>query len=705
MPDFTIQDLAGSLWGVALYTGIFLFPGYVAGWGLDIFSFRKRLLATQFLMGVMLSSAISPVIFFLYARLLSVKFAIWVALMIVFIGVVIMVLTTNKVALSEDRASVKKYTKAAVIAGTFWILFTILRLVDIQIGHRLYYSVASYDLTTRVSVIDAISRTGVPPANPSYFPGHTVPLTFLYYFWYVMGGMIDTLGGSWVSPYQTMLASIAWSSVVTMATTAVYLRLRGNKPSYQSAIIATQLYWISGLDFIPVISQMLYLLLTFGGIYSTGQIEGWNIPIMSWMNAIAWVPHHLVAAFACLTAMTVMIETIKGQLAQWKAVLVAGLALASAFGLSVWVPFVFAAFWGIWSIALYRTTRKMTETIRPMLASGIIAVLAILPFLIDLFTGRSPSDSTGFPIALYVRPFAASQLFDFTTTASRNFFNLLALPVNYFFEFGFFFLTALLWLRVYHKSAQTKNPYHTAELLLLIVVFVFMSFVRSTIITINDLGIRPWLLAQFILLVWATDIVSGWQRDQIRIQPTLFKPASQNWKFHGVFRVVFMIGLLTSILEVSIVRFWPMAIDSGLTGFPNDLSPDKNLGERTYYARLTYEYLQGHISPQTIVQYNPISVLDRPSGLYGNHQTAISDRTAYGVPQNEFNTAIQGVGKIFQIQERANWSTIDSVCNEYSIDYLIVEKSDPLWAAINHSLDLRVPIIKNAYYQVFYCGK
>jgi hypothetical protein len=52
-----------------------------------------------------------------------------------------------------------------------WLVLSALSLVDLQWGEcELYFSVASYDHTTRVSIIDAMMRTGVPPINPSYYP-------------------------------------------------------------------------------------------------------------------------------------------------------------------------------------------------------------------------------------------------------------------------------------------------------------------------------------------------------------------------------------------------------------------------------------------------------------------------------------------------------------------------------------------------------
>ena len=105
-------------------------------------------------------------------------------------------------------------------------------LVDIQIGTKLYFANVSYDYTTRIAVINAISRTGVPPINPSYFPGHPEKLTYLYYYWYILPSIIDLIGGRFVNSRQAMTAGTIWGGICLMAIIALYLHLR-NRETFQ----------------------------------------------------------------------------------------------------------------------------------------------------------------------------------------------------------------------------------------------------------------------------------------------------------------------------------------------------------------------------------------------------------------------------------------------------------------------------------------
>src|SRR5674476_271155 len=84
------------------------------------------------------------------------------------------------------------------IAGG-WIVIGLFCLIDLQIGDRLYFPVVSYDNTLRTAITASISRTGVPPQNPYFFPGRLFPLRY-HYFWFLLCSIVEQLGGNVVSP-------------------------------------------------------------------------------------------------------------------------------------------------------------------------------------------------------------------------------------------------------------------------------------------------------------------------------------------------------------------------------------------------------------------------------------------------------------------------------------------------------------------------
>ena len=180
---------------------IFIFPGHLTGWLLDIFNFRKRTPIVQIIMGMTFSLMITPAVLFLIYRFSSSKVIVVSLWVIAIISGYILFGGYKRLKPNGYREDKEVRTqKIAILLAIFWVIFSIFTFVNLQIDHRLYFSNNSYDLTTRVSVVDAITRTGVPPINPSYYPGKPVDLNILYYYWYILASLIDQMGGNIVSP-------------------------------------------------------------------------------------------------------------------------------------------------------------------------------------------------------------------------------------------------------------------------------------------------------------------------------------------------------------------------------------------------------------------------------------------------------------------------------------------------------------------------
>ena len=370
--NFTLQDILGATLAFCLFPLVIVFPGYVTGWVLDLFDFRLRRPIVRLGIGIVLSFAISPIVLHLTSSLLSFNFALFTLTGFAAAFVVIILKAKTGSALEINRN-----IKLFFWIGMGWAVFAIFSLINIQWGDQLFFSVTSFDQTTRVSIIDAMTRTGVPPINPSYYPGSPVLLTFLYYFWYILGSMVDAIGGRYVDARAALNASSAWAGLGLMAVVALYLRQRNasrGESTWRSARIGIGLLAVSGLDVIPIAMLML----------ATGQIVGsidvWNTWIQSWAASALWVPHHLASLVAGLCAM-MLAQSARGRSTskQYVILTIAGFGFASAFGLSMYVTLVFVVFWGVWLIAIF-FQKADRSLILPMIFSGIVALLLVSPF-------------------------------------------------------------------------------------------------------------------------------------------------------------------------------------------------------------------------------------------------------------------------------------------------------------------------------------
>jgi hypothetical protein len=416
-----------------------------------------------------------------------------------------------------------------------------------------------------------------------------------------------------------------------------------------------------------------------------GDLEHWNEQITAWVGSLLWVPHHVAGLIAGFVGV-MLVHSVRSQPRpkQFVALVFSGMAFASALGLSVWVTLIFVLFWGGWILFLY-FQKEQRSLVFPMLIAGIVAFLLAGSFLMGLLSGGSGAEAGTFPISLAVRSFRFVDVFlENSTLFWKSLIRFIFLPLNYLFELGFFAFVAFIWLKLYKKDLY-KNPYYFAEILLLGVSFFIGTFTRSTLIENNDLGWRAWLPGQFVLLIWGVDVLGQFSRTSPGI-PIL----SQRMKYNLI--VLIVIGVATTMLDVTLLRFaYNFAFGS-------------EAGYHIFSARKAYTIINQTQPEDIIVQYNPSGVINRPSGLYGMRQSAISDRTAYGVPLNDYYAKVAAVSEIFEMKDLQNWEPLDALCREHSIDMIVIVSSDPLWESLDLLGRQRTLLYKDDYYAAVSCG-
>jgi hypothetical protein len=709
--SFTLQDIIGSLLAFLLFPLVMLLPGYVIGWIFNLFRFRERLLFVRVLFSLVLSISICPILIYLPYRLVSVTL-VWLMLIAFVIVFIWLIMLESRSGFSQNKilepGRLKRYQVWALIIGGMWVVFCILMLADIQLGDRLYFNIIGLDYTTRVAVIDAITRTGVPPVNPGYYPGHPELLTFLYYFWYIVCSLIDQIGGMWVDSRAALIASAAWCGLGLMATIALYLRLRnpgGVRKTWRSAFMGIGLLLISGLDVIPVAIFWVVVRPTSAALWFNGDMEQWNVQVTAWLGAIQWVPNHVAGLIACLTGM-MLIQSLKDQESLGRRVVVGiltGLCFASALGLTVWVTLAFVVFWCVWMLVILLEKGRRWQ-VGVMLFSGVVALLAAVPFLLDLRHSGGASGG-GWPVQFIVRQFQPLLPFIYTLPlATQNIINLVILPVNYLFELGFFFMIGLVWYQNRHRLEWRAHPYRRVEVILFITTVGLVTFIRSVVIAGNDFGWRGWMFGQFVLLIWAVDCIPiVWDMASSQVA-TASRLSTEKGRVKAILLSFLVIGLLTTFVDMFFLRAWPVITDASGEQLRSELSPDTQLGKRTFAARSAYDFIRDNLPRDVIVQNNPGVLLERPSGLYGSRQMVISDHTAYGVSEDQFKALADEVGLIFSNHHFDDWSTIDRLCRKYSIDVVIYNDTDPLWPSLSQLEKQRAPLYQNSYYRVFSCG-
>jgi hypothetical protein len=694
--NFTLQDIFGATLAFYLFPLVIVFPGYVCGWAFNLFDFRHHRPIVRLGIGLILSFAISPITFYLTSHV-SPKLSLLT--LGGFATAFVIILLKEKLLFASWK---HRNFRTIFWIGIAWVIFVILSLINIQWKDQLYVSAVT-DQITRASIIEAMTRTGVPPINTGYYPGHPVRLTFQYYFWYILCSLIEMIGGRSVDAHAALNASSAWSGLGLMATIALYLRLRNpnnGKTAWRSAKIGIGLLAVSGLDALLFIFFMTKLGNIVGNtIYSNTlqfatltwrNLEFSFLTLLGqWVGSNLWIPHHIAALIAVVTSI-MLAQSARGEKksSQFTFLIIAGIGFASAFGLSVWVTFVFVVFWGIW---LFVLLLQKTEhgLILSMILAGMVAMILVSPFMTEILQGRGLEVSQS-PIVFELRPVSYLEPYvkDWPPI-SRSLIMFMALSVGYFVELGFFFIAGIYWFRIKDKETYVSNPYYLAEILLLIVVLLTSSFLRSTLGN-NDLGWRGWLPGQFVLLVWGVDVTQVLLLNEMNA-PALVN-SSNTAKARNLLRIMISLGILTTIINAVFLRVYSPVMDS------------PEVGRRSYSARLAYDYMRDHIPADVIVQNNPKNFTDGPSGLYGTHQMIISDILAYGIPPDAFYKLVEEVGIVFTNQNVTNWQSIDNICQRFLIDVLIIKDTDPIWNSLVTLKTQRSALYENTYYSLVACG-
>jgi hypothetical protein len=684
---FTLHDVVGCTAGVMAFCPFLLGPGYFAGFTLNLFQFRRASWRERILLSVVLAVAVTPILATLIGRLVSLLAASWLFVLLTIAAGVL-----GYRGWRGERRDCRLPLASKIAVGLFaaWTLLAIGSLVDVQIGDKLYLPAAAFDQCLRSAFAAAASRTGVPPANPFFYPGHPVTMRY-YYYWNVVCALPVRIFG--LNARHAELASVVWAGFALAALVPVYLKHFCNETVDlgRKSVIGIALLSVTGLDLIPTIVHFV----TDQSFYP--DMEWWDgVQVTSWADSMLWVPHHVGALVACLVGLVVLWSVAPDARfsERAKAALIAALAFASAAGLSVYITFTFAIFLITWTIALLRS--KAYREVLTFAAVGALTIVVSLGYLHDL---RQPG-YTGSFATFYVR--ALESMDDWADAHIdhewlQDLFLVAVLPVYYTIELGFFALVGFAQSWAFWRRAEPLKRWEWATINMLGSSLLVGSFLMSTTGN-NDLGYRSVLLAQFVLLLWAVPLVYRWK----------FEPGTRSGSFRLLFHAFLWIGLLGSVYQLLELRSFNYFLDE--QEYVEDapwLPKGETIAEDLYRARAGFEVLNQHLPEETMVQYSPVNPAYVPNAYYSLHP-AVDGFASCGTPfggdpflclsyQNKILEAFNGRKK-FTVDDA------DRLCSELGIDVLVAERADRMWALKQSWVWKGSPLVENPYMRAVACG-
>lgn len=678
-PNFMLGDIAGAAAAFAIFALFAFIPGYTLGWVLNLLDFRRRGALAQAALGVSLSIATCPVIAYLAGRFAPAR-AVWLVFAPFWAGFVLLL------GARWRRMIPRRYRLAKVLAAA-WLALGAASMIDLQWGSRLYYSVISFDYTLRVAITSAITRAGIPPPNPYFFPGRPVALRY-HYFWMILGSLAQRAAGGAISARLAVFGGTLWCGLGLIAVLALYLRFADPEGPVRLEYrvgLATALLGVTGLDLLP------NLFLMRSGVLLP-EMEWWNDQVTSWVGTMLWVPHHLASLVACLTGFLLLWGAPARRRDAVVAAAVAGLCFATAVGCSVYVAFTFFVFLAVWGlITLIKKWRRDTALLA---LAGCSAAALLVRYVLDL---AGPASGGSFLVPT-VRTFEIPDMMLASMHVARwkiSLANLLLLPLNYFLELGFFLLIGLVALKRVRAARQPWSRWDLAACAMAGSSLAVCTFLRSGVIGNNDLGCRGFLPAQFILLLWAVSLAG--------------KPELRGRRLRGWLAFLLLAGAAGSVYEVCLLRGFPVLSDFAPVTRYAALGTDGRLGKRTYAARQVYERLRETLPPAAVLEHNPDTDPGFiPYGLYADRQLAAETHgcgTVFGGDANLCAGMYPILSGLFNPPAAAPAPEVDAVCDQFAISVLVARDTDRVWADPRSWIWNRKPLAATSMVRALPCGK
>ncbi len=596
----------------------------------------------------------------------------------------------------------RRTTKIALCLVSTWVIVCLFSLPDLQLGQRIYSTVATYDYSVRSAFIASALRTGAPPANPFFYAGTPIHARY-YYYWNVLCALPAFLSG--FNTRIILYASCVWSGLLLASMIPIYLKhfLEQRRNLRIASLLGMAMLAVTGLDLIPTLARVAL-------IHNPPPVdmEWWDpCQITSWLDSLIWVPHHVAALVACLAGYLFLSKaTCKGGGATriWFIVL-AALGFSSAAGLSVYVTFTFGLFILSWVAYLLLRGKIFPAVLHG--AAGALALLFSIGYIRDLLgPGMSGSASSSHFFALAPRqlPFrfiAIKQDFHVNLTYFCVWVVLALFIV--FVELGIYMLVGLIQANRDWRQWRKLPEAQQALWLMAGASFAVIMCFRSTVIANNDLAFRGAMVLQFVLLLWAAVYFAN--RIVTHGEPPTRRLPAQ--RLLNASLIVFLaVGGASSLYQLCMLRVYTILSDR--YKWANDLQMAN--GHDAFFIRSAYAELDHIVPASAVVQYNPETRLSSHMLVYSRYQQVDAGgpdcSTEFGGSLAQCATVQAGLQAIFDphADDNSSKAEVDRICQTLHVNVLVVNALDPIWQREDSWVWQDTPLIQNEFVRMYRCG-
>ncbi len=657
MTNYTISDVVHILLFLSVWFIVFSIQGFVLGQLTNVLDFRSSSLFKKLCLSNILALGIIPSLYYLTGKIGGLQ-SVSALVIILLVTALVLFLGTDKFQLNTKTLFLEIQKHNYLFIGiSIWIILALLSLVDFQIGNKLYLSITAIDNAGKVAITDAICRTGIPPANPMFFPGHPVPFYYCYY-WTLLCASISTLCQSAFDTRFAVLSGILWTGCTLIVFLPLLLDYFGiNESTKRKAkIFSLFLLLVSGLNILVVLPSNIRSWFIFHKIYVSDMAWWANDQINLLTSEMIWTPHHIAGLIAGTLGSILLLETSSEKTFKLKfwPILLSGICLATSFGSSAYIGLGFAASWVIWGL-LSLFSKKFVDLITAM-SAATIAFLFSLPLLTELSHARQCSA----PLALGIRRFdLMDRIIPHFSHAPRfvhQTVDLFGLPLNYLFGFGFIMFAAYMF---WYKKENRKLIASRKQLFLIIIAstgLLLGAFIKS-VIRNNDFGWRVLMLPNVAFLLWSAQYLA-----QLNDEKKKLSLIGQGLLYLGVFGFVY--GFVLD-------RISPPLAENTVSS------------KQSYAWRKIYEDLNKKLPQAFIVQHNPqydFFACEPFFSYYSHRQVVASDDqvgTNFGPRPNDYFKVAREVSYLY---ENPPLDRAIKICHQYKINVIVIKNTDNIWS-------------------------
>jgi hypothetical protein len=716
VPNITAQQIIESTLAIPAFVPATVCTGYVAAWFTNLHNFRQRSLVERIFWSLPLSFAVTPIASYLIGKFISLTAVVAFLLASAIVCAATLFWEGRQIRRLHEKWNIgwNPLGGKALASAVAWMAITVLSLADIESNHKLFMNVAMSDQSARINWIESVLHTGVPPVNPLYMDVHPAPMRN-YYFWYVICATVGQMAH--IPARAVLAASCVWSGFVLAALSGLYLKhflCVGARLRTQFLCIIG-LSVVSGLD----ICAVLWNLFFFHKLPPT-DLDLWSRdPIFSWLNTLYWAPHHIASLLCCMLAFLLAWNARKkGEPNHAISVALIAFALASAFGLSVYVTFAFflvLLVWAPWQIFVLHSPRPAML----LAAGGVGAGLMLIPYLRELAgasSGMHSGDAFGFAVREMVPPggFLTSSLLQPLSAShpllALNIAKIALLPLGYSLELGFYLVVLLVYLVPTWRGHASLTLEQRSLVFVAVATLPFVTFIRSGVLTFNDFGFRGVLLLQFSLLILASELFTGWRFTE-RQDHSADDSASSCRITPRWLRSIAALALVLGVTSLAFQALWSRFVTSMAEWRASGVYDPKarSFSHNAYISSFGYAQLDAAIPNDAVVQFNP---KQREPFWIAADQIGVNHQTAIASDQPWCGSEIGGdprpcpamAAAIDALYEGVSAEQAQATCRRYGIQYLIARIYDPAWGDKDGWVWTLKPVVLQDEFRALDCG-